>query len=376
MTLDEKLQNASEQARILVRDLEAPPLAPPRPRWVVVGFAAAAVILAVVAVNAWLVTRDTAIQEPQAPTTDTTTGPDVSPTSLPLVQGLQPGFINPCHVVQAAVEAVGIDREIGGGARHNVLDPGFRLCDPSPAIPYDWNSLHAGLYNGPVTSDEQAGELLESLLRDERTAPWVAEGASTWSYEGEDEFAEFEAAAVRAGPYLYFVTDGPGGSAMQVAQAAAVQLQSWEPDPHYVCGLLRPPVAGLVRPPSAQFSGFEVSLTGAGSFSHVCEAGPGDALTGLHLFWRDTATSLGDAGRLLESADDLPGLAELEWTQLTSGIWRAEGREDGADRSFHAVAFSADPDFFIVTHADFATALEAAYGVADEVSERRPAEEP
>jgi hypothetical protein len=78
----------------------------------------------------------------------------------------------------------------------------------------------------------------------------------------------------------------------------------------------------------------------------------------------------------LETADDLPWLAELEWTPLTSGIWQAEGREDGADRSFHAVAFSADPDFFIVTHADFATALEAAYGVADEVSERRPAGEP
>jgi hypothetical protein len=305
----------------------------------------------------------------------TTTG--VLVEGQPLIEALDPGFINPCDVMRAAVDAAGMSIRIPAGGRHGEIDPGFRTCHASPDGS-SWASPHSGLFVGSVWSDDEAERVLGSLFTVARSSGipgWVPTGSSTWAFDGA-----FNAAAVLEAPYLFVVTDDDPARAMRVAQAAAVELDSWEPDPNYVCALFdSAPV---------QASYLEKYATGARSFGQVCEPAAGDSLTSVHLFWRDTPTTLEQAGRLLETADDLAWLAGAEWTAAAEwsgagagmrvtrpGWWVTEGT-DSDGHTFHAVAVSVEPHFFVVTHRSPGSAMDIAIGVHGEVIERVPPETP
>jgi hypothetical protein len=210
----------------------------------------------------------------------------------------------------------------------------------------------------------------------------VPAGSSTWAFTEPDQVGPgvrpivpgtLHAVAVLEAPYLFFVTDNDPYRAMRVAQAAVAELESWEPDPNYVCGLF--------ESASVQVNAFEQYPTGDDSLSEVCEAEQGSALNQLHLLWRLPATTLEDAAQLMETADDLPlpgsegVLAEVDWEAFTAGMWIGYG-VDAGDTQFFAVAVSTDPYFFVVTHGDRADALEIALGVFNEVIERRPSNAP
>jgi hypothetical protein len=265
-------------------------------------------------------TDETAVTVPSSSTG--TTPPPITTASNPrndrayenLVQALQPAFINPCDVLHAAVNDE-VNVVIRPTDRYGELDPGFRMCHPTPDRP-DWNSLHLGLYTGMVSSDNAAGNVLELLLLDKMTGPWIKTGASLWGYEGI-----FDAVAVLEVPYLLFVTDHNAARATRVAQAAAAELGSWEPDPNYVCGLLSrsqsrlPPAQGSPQP-----TALDQYATGAASFGQSRAWDSGDDPSRIHLFWREKATSLKEAEELLAAADDLDWLAGARWTPVRP--WR------------------------------------------------------
>ena len=363
-----------------------------RPSAVVAGFAAVALLALIM----WVVrpglpdSETPPADEPAPPVVTATTQSPVTTTGAlaeaqALVQALEPGFINPCHVLRAAVDAAGVSVSIPAGSRHGEVDPGFRMCHASPDGE-GWSTPHSGLYTGSVSSDDQAGELIKRLFVVDRSAPWTSTGDSTWSYDGSQNIPQssgkFAAVAILQAPYLFVVTDDNPARAMEVAQAAAVELASWEPDPNYVCGLFATAQggSGLVAD-SVDVTAFEQYPTGAASLSEVCEAEQGSELSQLHLFWRVPATTAEDAAQLLATADDLPLLANTEWAATTpperSGesfpprTWIGD-TTDAAGDDFYAVAISTDPHFFIVTHADRDQAMEIAFGVLDEVIERIP----
>jgi hypothetical protein len=315
----------------------------------------------------------------QPPTDAVTLAPPPAVTTTapvegqPLIQALEPGFINPCDVMRAAVDAAGMSIRIPAGGRYGEIDPGFRMCHASPDTS-SWASPHSGLFVGSVWSDDEAERVLGSLFTVAGSSgipAWVPTGSSTWAFD-----RSFNAAAVLVAPYLFVVTGDDPARAMQVAQAAAVELGSWEPDPNYVCGLLATASVGV--------AGFEQYPTGSDSLSEVCEV-EGSELSRPHLFWRVPASTAEDAAHLLETADDLPLPAEVEWAATTAPArsgeafpprtWTGDGI-DAAGDDFYAVAISTDPHFFIVTHAERDEAMDFALGVFDEVIERVPPEAP
>jgi hypothetical protein len=367
MTLDEKLQNAAAQARTLVRDLEAPPLAPSRSQWVTPFVAAALLVLGLVVAN-WMLLSSrsdvaTTPTDPPAPTPVVTESPERGETAVPseIYAPEDPADIDVCALLSEASDRSGAEADAFGGFRE---DRGFRVCpgtaadrlddDPRPPAAVEgWEELQLGLLP-TATSLEQARRILDTLDLGDGTMEWEtlpplqSSDGILWFSEADGYFV----VAVSVDPHFFFVTAGDPGQVIAVSEAAISVLEGID-----VCGLLRAAIAeaGMAR---ENVSGDSESAGFERCSSNQDKSGVG--FGNLNLGLMETVNAEGQARLILEelfSAGD-----PSEWTVTADGLWVAE-HSDPLSTNYHVVAAWKEPYLFFVTDDDPDRAMAVAQGV-------------